>query len=552
MNEVARFPKPFPPPFASAWGDDTFGLWAEFRSENSGGEPVVQTLRWIEPGTFLMGSPDDEPERYTTEGPQHEVTISQGFWLADTACTQALWQAVMDNKPSRFFKDDPNQPVEKINWHKVQEFIQRLQVWLPGCQVDLPSEAEWEYVCRAGTDTPFSFGATISPQQVNYDGNDPYAGGKQGEYRSKTVPVKTLPANSWGLYEMHGNVWEWCKDGQRTYSEQAQSDPLGPLTGEDLPRVVRGGSWRSDARRSRSAYRRAYQPGLADYYQGFRFCLRSIQSGQQQVSPVGTPGWASGASSDAETDQRELRIHKLLADAGIGSLREIENKIRAGKITINGQRANLGDHCSPSDRIEIDGILIEPFRLIVDQGLPQVIIYYKAAGEVVSHRDPEGRPVVFEHLPELLQGRWVPVGRMEVNTQGLLLFTTDGKLADCLMKSSQQMEQKYAVRVKGPVDGQIIQRLQSGIMLEEGFAKFDSIQPTSIKPETSTNLWFYISLRGQGNQVVRRLFESQGVAVNGLIRIKFADLELPKEMKPRTYIHLSSEQVEAIIGSIGL
>ncbi len=286
MNTTSRFPNPFPPPFAHAWGDDAFGLWAEIRLEISNGESVVQNFRWIEPGTFWMGSPEDELERFSSEGPRHEVTISQGFWLADTACTQALWQAVMDNNPS-YFKDDPQQPVEQISWHDVQAFLkrlqERLQSLLPGYQVDLPSEAECEYACRAGTTTPFSFGSNINPQQVNYNGyngNFPYSGDEKGEYRAKTVPVKSLPANPWGLYEMHGNVWEWCKDGQRTYDEHAQIDPLGPMTGDDLPRVLRGGAWFSDAWWARSAGRNAYHPDDASDDVGFRFCLRSIQPGQ--------------------------------------------------------------------------------------------------------------------------------------------------------------------------------------------------------------------------------------------------------------------------------
>jgi sulfatase modifying factor 1 len=290
MNAASRFPNPFPPSFASAWGDDAFGLWAEFRKETLDGESVVQNFRWIEPGAFLMGSPVDEPERLDSEGPQHEVTISHGFWLADTACTQALWQAVMGDNPS-YFKDDPQQPVEQVSWHRVQNFLRELEKLLPGCRADLLSEAEWEYACRAGTTTPFSFGANINPQQVNYVGDDPYNGGEKGEYRGKTVPVKSLPANTWGLYEMHGNLWEWCKDGQRTYGKQAQIDPVGPMMpGNEEPRAVRGGSWGSLARWARSASRLAYQPGGASRDQGFRFCLRSIQSGQESGLPGGIAG----------------------------------------------------------------------------------------------------------------------------------------------------------------------------------------------------------------------------------------------------------------------
>ena len=282
------------PPWASKLGRDRLGIFAEMLISTERGK-ANQTLRWIEPGTFWMGSPEDELERYDNEGPRHEVTISRGFWLADSACTQALWQAVMGNNPS-LFKDDPQQPVEQVSWHDVQAFLQRLQELLPGCQVDLPSEAEWEYACRAGTQSPFSFGANINPQQVNYNGEYPYPGGEKVEYRAKTVPVKSLPANPWGLYEMHGNVYEWCKDGQRTYDEQAQIDPLGPMTGDDNPPTVRGGSWFYYARWVRSADRIAIRPGSADDDLGFRFCLRSIEPGQVTGSPAVKPGRATGGS----------------------------------------------------------------------------------------------------------------------------------------------------------------------------------------------------------------------------------------------------------------
>ncbi|WP_083960590.1 pseudouridine synthase [Methylomonas lenta] len=562
MNVDPRFPNPFPPPFASSWGDDAFGLWTEIRLETAGGEPVVQSLRWIEPGTFWMGSPDDEPERRDDEGPQHQVTLSKGFWLADTACTQALWQAVMDANPSSF-KNDPNQPVETVNWHQVQEFIQRLQKLLPSCQVDLPSEAEWEYACRAGTDTPFSFGANISPQQVNYDGNHPYAGGEKGEYREKTLPVKSLPANPWGLYEMHDNVWEWCKDGQRTYDQHAQVDPMGSLTGDEGPRVIRGGSWYDRARWARSALRFAYRPGFAGDFLGFRFCLRSIQPGQEPDSPAGSPGRVSGASPEADqratlfdnpdtvttTGQQGDRIQKILSDAGLGSRREIEDWIREGRIIVNGQPAQLGDHCLATDRVEIDGKL---FDLTKIDSSTRVIMYYKSAGEIVSRMDPEERELVFDNLPQLLHARWVAVGHMEVDTEGLLLFTTNGKLADRLMRISQLNEQKYAVRVLGQVDETMIKRLQSGIVLEDGLAQFDTIQRKTDKAETSANQWFYVTLKNYRNKVVQRLFKSQGITVNRLIRIRLGNLELPKEMKTRTYIQLSADQVADLMESVGL
>ena len=174
-----------PPSWAdkNGWGTDEYGHWVTFSVENKQGQKITQRMRWIEPGTFLMGSPENEPERLDDEGPQHSVTIGRGFWLFDTACTQALWEAVMGENPSRFKGAD--RPVENVSWNDCQDFLQRLNERLPGLDLALPSEAQWEYACRAGTTTPFSFGANITPEQVNYNGDYPYAGGKKGLYRQR-------------------------------------------------------------------------------------------------------------------------------------------------------------------------------------------------------------------------------------------------------------------------------------------------------------------------------------------------------------------------------
>lgn len=213
-----------------------------------------------------MGSPESEAERGSNEV-QHPVTLTQGFWLTDTACTQALWQAVMNDNPSHF-TGDPGLPVESVSWLDVQQFIERLNALFPDLQAKLPSEAQWEYACRAGTQTPFSFGGNVTPNQVNYHGNYPYADGGEGLYRGGTAPVKSLPPNPWGVYEMHGNVWEWCADWYGDYLHEAVIDPVGPDQGG--LRVVRGGAWASDARHTRSAYRDEYWPDRRSSGLGFR------------------------------------------------------------------------------------------------------------------------------------------------------------------------------------------------------------------------------------------------------------------------------------------
>lgn len=213
-------------------------------------EGVTQRFRWVHPGTFLMGSPADEPGRFEDEL-QHEVTLTQGYWLGETAVTQALWRAVMGTNPSRFPSDD--HPVEQVSWDDCQQFLDKLNRMAPGLEARLPTEAEWEYACRAGTTTPFSFGRNITPEQVNYHGDHPYNGGAKGLYRGETVQVKSLPSNPWGFYEMHGNVWEWCSDWYGDYPEKTVKDSDGTLLGS--LHVIRGGCWGSIARGCRAAFR---------------------------------------------------------------------------------------------------------------------------------------------------------------------------------------------------------------------------------------------------------------------------------------------------------
>src|SRR5271168_4768618 len=208
---------------------------------------------WIKPGSFMMGSPKEEKERVENET-LHKVTLSKGFYMSVHLVTQEQWQAVMGNNPS-FFKGEKNLPVETVSWDDCQEFIKKLR------EKDkkvyrLPSEAEWEFACRAGTKTPFHFGETISTDQANYNGEFIYGNGKKGVYRKKTTPVGTFPANAWGLHDMHGNVWQWCQDWHAgDYPEKDVVDPQGPETPPDHLRVLRGGSWYDDARYARSASR---------------------------------------------------------------------------------------------------------------------------------------------------------------------------------------------------------------------------------------------------------------------------------------------------------
>ena len=226
---------------------------------------------WIPPGTFLMGSPANEPEREGYDGAdesQHGVTLTKGFHLGVHQVTQAQWQAVMGGNPSHFKGD--NLPVENVSWEDCVAFCAALGK-KDGKSYRLPTEAEWEYACRAGTTTPFHFGDTISVNQANYDGNYTYGNGKKGVYRQKTTPVGSFPANAWGLYDVHGNVWEWCADWFGPYPEGELKDPQGFIGGDR--RVCRGGSWSDIPGFCRSAYRSGSAPACRDDVLGLRVCL---------------------------------------------------------------------------------------------------------------------------------------------------------------------------------------------------------------------------------------------------------------------------------------
>lgn len=227
-------------------------------------------------GTFRMGSPDDEPERDDAEGPQHEVTVPT-FLMGRYPVTQAQYEKVMGNNPGTAYDTDrfvaPNRPIVGVGWHDAVEFCDRLAKQT-GRPYRLPSEAEWEYACRAGTTTPFYFGKTLTTEVANYHGNYTYAGGPNGENRNGTPPVDHFGiANAFGLSDMHGNVLEWCQDFWHGSYRDAPADGSAWIkTGDSSRRVLRGGSWAHVPWHCRSAYRGNLEPGNHSYYVGFRVC----------------------------------------------------------------------------------------------------------------------------------------------------------------------------------------------------------------------------------------------------------------------------------------
>jgi formylglycine-generating enzyme required for sulfatase activity len=240
-------------------------------------EDIALEMVAIPAGTFLMGSPEDEPDRYDYESPQHEVTV-ESFFMGRYPITQAQWRAVanlpqvereLDPDPANFKGD--NRPVEKVSWLDATEYCARLSAYT-GREYRLPSEAEWEYACRAGTTTPFHFNETISSEVACYQGGTTYAGGPEGENREETTPVDHFEvANTFGLSDMHGNVLEWCQDHWHSNYEGAPTDGSAWLTEDDQAnRVFRGGSWCDGPRSCRSAYRTFYAPDDVSYFLGFR------------------------------------------------------------------------------------------------------------------------------------------------------------------------------------------------------------------------------------------------------------------------------------------
>ena len=230
-------------------------------------DPVTgMALVLIPAGHFTMGSPADEPGREPQERP-HGVTLTRPFYLGRFEVTEREWTAVMGSNPSHFRDDTGRLPVERVNWYDVQAFLSRLSE-RSGRHFRLPTEAEWEYACRAGTTTSFSTGATLSPSQANYDARFPGAGGVAGPAPDRTMPVGSYPPNAWGLYDMHGNVWEWCQDWHCEYPSGDVTDPTGECRTEY--RVIRGGSWHFNADSARCALRYTHRPQDSGFSLGFR------------------------------------------------------------------------------------------------------------------------------------------------------------------------------------------------------------------------------------------------------------------------------------------
>ncbi len=239
------------------------------------------------------------------------------------------------------------------------------------------------------------------------------------------------------------------------------------------------------------------------------------------------------------------RLQKALARAGFGSRREIEAWIRQGRVSVNGRPAMLGTRVQPGDAVRLDG---RPLRVSLAPDV-RVLLYHKPAGEIVSRRDPQGRPSVFEPLPRVRGGRWVPVGRLDYNTEGLLILTTSGELAHRLMHPRYGVAREYAVRVRGTLSEEEKARLLSGVRLEDGVARLESLEEAG---GSGSNVWYRVTLREGRNREVRRLVAAVGHEVSRLIRIRFGPIALPPDLKRGRWRELAPGEVQALLQAVGL
>ncbi|MGC3874947.1 23S rRNA pseudouridine(2605) synthase RluB [Halomonas sp. GXIMD04776] len=241
------------------------------------------------------------------------------------------------------------------------------------------------------------------------------------------------------------------------------------------------------------------------------------------------------------------KLQKVLARAGLGSRREMETAISAGRVKVNGQVATLGDRIEARDKVTFDD---RPLNLRGAEEVPRrVIMYNKPEGELCTRKDPEGRRTVFERLPRLKGERWIAIGRLDINTSGLLLFTTDGELANRLMHPSTQVEREYAVRVMGEVKREQVVAMVEGVMLEDGPARFTDVQEFGGE---GINTWFHVVIMEGRNREVRRLWESQGLTVSRLKRVRYGNIFIDKRAKAGEWVELTQDEIDDLSNLAGL
>jgi formylglycine-generating enzyme required for sulfatase activity len=378
------------PQWVSDYGKDDYGLWCEFqlpnywsdtKSKNKdrvGNEPhgfVTQRMRWIKPGVFLMGSDQSTKELWYGDETQHEVTLTQGFWMADTPCTQVLWIGVENGMNPSYFEGSRN-PVEQVSWEGCQEWLKGLGDTYPQMRPSLPTEAQWEYACRAGSTGVYCFGD--SEEEL-----EKYAWYSKNSAKT-THPVGEKLPNAWGLYDMHGNIWEWCLDWYAKFRKASVTDPVGASGG--TARVIRGGSWIYPARDLRSACRLRDDPGNRYRSLGFRLLSSALgaEPSEQAMLPVAEQGTERARIGSAEPAYEFLRSVDLDA---------------TGDSTPEEEFSELGVNAYSS------------IRVVSDQEGYQFDRLEKPSWAVDFGSDRYGLYATFEVKPVSQRMRWIPPGK---------------------------------------------------------------------------------------------------------------------------------------------
>jgi len=267
------------------------------------------------------------------------------------------------------------------------------------------------------------------------------------------------------------------------------------------------------------------------------------------ITPVTKPEYISKATHKNERTQSDVgeRIQKVLARGGIGSRREIERWIDEGRLKLNHNIVKLGDRLKEGDHLQLNERVVHWEKFAIQP--TRVLLYHKPTGEIVTRRDPQGRPLVFTQLPELLTARWISVGRLDINTSGLLLVTNNGELANQLMHPSTEVEREYAVRILGDVSDATLEKLKQGVELEDGIAKFDAIR---FFGGEGANKWYHVIVNEGRNRLVRRLWESQEVVVSRLMRVRYGPIVLPDGLRTRDFYELTDKELDLLFEFAGL
>lgn len=281
-------------------------------------------------------------------------------------------------------------------------------------------------------------------------------------------------------------------------------------------------------------------PTPAGSPKSFQAAVRSLPKGS--IKPASATHSGAGSTSTQPVTQK---LHKILAQAGLGSRREMEELIASGQVTINGKTAQVGDRIDVRDVVRVGKRIIH-FRSA--RRLPRVMLYHKPEGEIVSRDDPQGRPSVFDKLPQLRSSKWIAIGRLDYNTSGLLIFTTDGELANRLMHPRFEVEREYAVRIIGQLTPEQATLLTSGVALEDGVAKFDYL---SDEGGEGSNHWYRVILKEGRNREVRRMFEAAGMTVSRLMRVRFGPVNLPSRLKRGKSMELNEAEIGRLLELVG-